>query len=454
MLYTGITVFDIFQKQKRGASDPPEVPSDCGKSQWHGGTGPGATMRRRWHPLGQEGAGAWLGPTGWACSPACCPSSPWLGLGPVWLAVVVGLTALRLAKEMAFVEVVQSSPGSDYTTYTTELQGHFFHTRATLSTQGEIIQMSHAACCAPGPLQCCHHPGLVGGYLGGVSPPEPGCPHARTALPRKRQPESQSLLNQDVLQGCPGTQCFLRICGSRKDLLDSRLSIAERNPNPPPLEQPRGLLPQVGRWLRLAGLQGGEARGGRSVWERKRVDLRESSRIRQNPAFPHSRRMIRTSDDHAAARSQCQALGGGGGGGPSAQIPGGRGKGERDWSPSHSEEEEEEEEEEERGGRQPPGQKKRMDFQQLADVADKWCSNNPFELIATEETERRMDFYADPGVSFYVLCPDTGCGDNFHVWSESEDCLPFLQLAQDYISSCGKKTLHEILEKVLKSFRP
>ncbi|CAI9572733.1 unnamed protein product, partial [Staurois parvus] len=80
-----------------------------------------------------------------------------------------------------------------------------------------------------------------------------------------------------------------------------------------------------------------------------------------------------------------------------------------------------------------------MDFQQLADVADKWCSNTPFDLIATEETERRMDFYADPGVSFYVLCPDNGCGDNFHVWSESEDCLPFLQLAQDYISSCGKR---------------
>ncbi|CAI5788355.1 maturin [Lacerta agilis] len=96
-----------------------------------------------------------------------------------------------------------------------------------------------------------------------------------------------------------------------------------------------------------------------------------------------------------------------------------------------------------------------MAFQQLADAADKWCSRTPFELIATEETERRMDFYADPGVSFYVLCPDNGCGgDSFHVWSESEDCLPFLQLAQDYISSCGKKTLHEILEKVFKSFRP
>lgn len=60
-----------------------------------------------------------------------------------------------------------------------------------------------------------------------------------------------------------------------------------------------------------------------------------------------------------------------------------------------------------------------MDFQQLADVAEKWCSHTPFELIATEETERRMDFYADPGVSFYVLCPDNGCGDNFvSAWGE------------------------------------
>uniref|UniRef100_A0ACB8FUV7 Uncharacterized protein n=1 Tax=Sphaerodactylus townsendi TaxID=933632 RepID=A0ACB8FUV7_9SAUR len=54
-----------------------------------------------------------------------------------------------------------------------------------------------------------------------------------------------------------------------------------------------------------------------------------------------------------------------------------------------------------------------MAFQQLADAAEKWCSSTPFELIATEESERRMDFYADPGVSFYVLCPDNGCGDHF-----------------------------------------
>ncbi|NXL96680.1 MTURN protein, partial [Tyrannus savana] len=81
-------------------------------------------------------------------------------------------------------------------------------------------------------------------------------------------------------------------------------------------------------------------------------------------------------------------------------------------------------------------------FEALAEAAERWCARTPFQLIAAEETERRMDFYAEPGVSFY------------HVWSESEDCLPFLQLAQDYISSCGKKTLHEILEKVFKSFRP
>ncbi|TWW65382.1 Maturin Maturin neural progenitor differentiation regulator protein -like protein [Takifugu flavidus] len=94
-----------------------------------------------------------------------------------------------------------------------------------------------------------------------------------------------------------------------------------------------------------------------------------------------------------------------------------------------------------------------MEFKNLVEAAEEWCSGNPFDLIfAEEDDERRMDFYAEPGVSFYVLCP--GGTDNFHVWSESEDCLPFLQLAQDYISSCGKKTLLEVLEKVFTSFRP
>nr|XP_010585734.1 LOW QUALITY PROTEIN: maturin [Loxodonta africana] len=170
-----------------------------------------------------------------------------------------------------------------------------------------------------------------------------------------------------------------------------------------------------------------------------------------------------------------------------------------------------------------------MDFQQLADVAEKWCSNTPFDLIATEETERqgkimvpkckmetavgsgyrvvaglslalllllplRTRTRAGPGgaearplswllrppihaIPFQtpaltraplsvqptvlgqsVLSVARAQGPSYtclqHVWSESEDCLPFLQLAQDYISSCGKKTLQEVLEKVFKSFRP
>ncbi|TRY72870.1 hypothetical protein DNTS_021691 [Danionella cerebrum] len=98
-----------------------------------------------------------------------------------------------------------------------------------------------------------------------------------------------------------------------------------------------------------------------------------------------------------------------------------------------------------------------MEFKELVDAAESWCRGNPFELIfAEDEHERRLDFYAEPGLSFYVLCPDYRAGgtDNFHVWSESEECLPFLQLAQDYISSCGKKTLLEVLERVFSSFRP
>lgn len=56
-----------------------------------------------------------------------------------------------------------------------------------------------------------------------------------------------------------------------------------------------------------------------------------------------------------------------------------------------------------------------MDFKQLVDAAEKWCAGNPFELIFAEELdERRMDFYAEPGISFYILCPEmTGGTDTF-----------------------------------------
>ncbi|MBN3274500.1 MTURN protein, partial [Polyodon spathula] len=56
-----------------------------------------------------------------------------------------------------------------------------------------------------------------------------------------------------------------------------------------------------------------------------------------------------------------------------------------------------------------------MDFKQLVDIGEKWCSGTPFDLIAAEENdERRLDFYAEPGLSFYVLCPDLSNGaDNF-----------------------------------------
>lgn len=54
-----------------------------------------------------------------------------------------------------------------------------------------------------------------------------------------------------------------------------------------------------------------------------------------------------------------------------------------------------------------------MAFEALAEAAERWCARTPFQLIAAEETERRMDFYAEPGVSFYVLCPEAACGDSF-----------------------------------------
>uniref|UniRef100_A0A8D0E651 E3 ubiquitin-protein ligase ZNRF3 n=1 Tax=Salvator merianae TaxID=96440 RepID=A0A8D0E651_SALMN len=57
--------------------------------------------------------------------------------------------AAAAAKEAAFVEVVlfESSPGGDYTTYTTGLQGRFSRAGATLSAEGEIVQMHPLGLC-------------------------------------------------------------------------------------------------------------------------------------------------------------------------------------------------------------------------------------------------------------------------------------------------------------------
>lgn len=58
-----------------------------------------------------------------------------------------------LGKETAFVEVVlfESSPSGDYTTYTTGLQGRFSRAGATLSAEGEIVQVSASRGAPPAP---------------------------------------------------------------------------------------------------------------------------------------------------------------------------------------------------------------------------------------------------------------------------------------------------------------
>nr|XP_014342312.1 PREDICTED: E3 ubiquitin-protein ligase ZNRF3 [Latimeria chalumnae] len=63
-----------------------------------------------------------------------------------WVATGLGAA---LAKETAFVEVVlfESSPNGDYTTYTTDLQGRFSRAGATISAEGEIVQMHPLGLC-------------------------------------------------------------------------------------------------------------------------------------------------------------------------------------------------------------------------------------------------------------------------------------------------------------------
>ncbi|XP_068127737.1 E3 ubiquitin-protein ligase ZNRF3 [Hyperolius riggenbachi] len=71
-------------------------------------------------------------------------------LALLWLGTLLALApGGSLAKETAFVEVVlfESSPNGDYKTHTTELQGRFSRAGATISAEGEIVQMHPLGLC-------------------------------------------------------------------------------------------------------------------------------------------------------------------------------------------------------------------------------------------------------------------------------------------------------------------
>ncbi|XP_067911293.1 E3 ubiquitin-protein ligase znrf3 isoform X1 [Heterodontus francisci] len=67
----------------------------------------------------------------------------------VELVVLVASLGSVCAKETAFVEVVlfESSPNGEYTTFTTDLQGRFSRAGATISAEGEIVQMHPLGLC-------------------------------------------------------------------------------------------------------------------------------------------------------------------------------------------------------------------------------------------------------------------------------------------------------------------
>ncbi|XP_035386160.1 E3 ubiquitin-protein ligase znrf3 isoform X1 [Electrophorus electricus] len=96
--------------------------------------------------------------------------SPRRALGRVAdsVAVVFLLVSTRLgsvvAKDTAFVEVVlfESSPSGDYTTYTTGLQGRFSTAGATISAEGEIVQMHPLGLCNSNDEEDLYEYGWVG----------------------------------------------------------------------------------------------------------------------------------------------------------------------------------------------------------------------------------------------------------------------------------------------------
>lgn len=142
-----------------------------GRAESSRGEGPGARGRRR-RRVGRSAAG---GLVPWGTDPSGTPAPELEPLGrdarrrgaapvrramrgcgagaglavPPRLLLLLGLLlaaapGAALGKETAFVEVVlfESSPSGDYTTYTTGLQGRFSRAGATLSAEGEIVQVS------------------------------------------------------------------------------------------------------------------------------------------------------------------------------------------------------------------------------------------------------------------------------------------------------------------------
>ncbi|XP_077983231.1 ubiquitin-conjugating enzyme E2 Q1-like [Glandiceps talaboti] len=93
-----------------------------------------------------------------------------------------------------------------------------------------------------------------------------------------------------------------------------------------------------------------------------------------------------------------------------------------------------------------------MDFASQKKTAEDWAGATSFQLVLADDSEQRLVF-SSGDVSFFVVCPEPG-QKSFHVWSDNEVCLVYLTEVQDYISSCGEKTLKEVLDKTAKSLRP
>ncbi|XP_054852930.1 E3 ubiquitin-protein ligase ZNRF3 [Eublepharis macularius] len=96
--------------------------------------------------------------------PAAAAPPSWRALRALVLLLAAAAAGLARATEPAFVEVVlfESSPGGDYTTYTTGLQGRFSRAGATLSAEGEIVQMHPLGLCNSNDEEDLYEYGWVG----------------------------------------------------------------------------------------------------------------------------------------------------------------------------------------------------------------------------------------------------------------------------------------------------
>ncbi|XP_041375439.1 ubiquitin-conjugating enzyme E2 Q1-like [Gigantopelta aegis] len=94
-----------------------------------------------------------------------------------------------------------------------------------------------------------------------------------------------------------------------------------------------------------------------------------------------------------------------------------------------------------------------MSFVKQKSAVELWLakdSNCKLLLVDADENENRLVFQVpDTPVSFYIVCSET-----LHLWSDSDDLLTHLQPVIEWMTSCSKKPITDVLSRAYTCVKP